>query len=407
VVQEEDGTPIAEVKIGGTVGHTATTNEQGEFTLRGFGPNPSFQINVSKDGHAPLIGRVTITADGARYNVVRGIDLQAKKPAKKLTAILRRSGWIEGQAVDADTGEPVHLDKVVVCNFERKPTGDVVLRGCRSDFEQTQPGRFRASFPTPDEYHLTFTAAGYHDAEAYSPKVTELRTVTGIVARMKKKNDGSTPTIARQSISGTVNRDGRPIRSGWVGLWALRRPRNAVNSPVLRGRTVVGEPIPYASAAIHDGSYRLDVPFQSETWYVVVEEPGHALTQVGPVSIALKEQKTLNIACAQGGRIRGRVTDIPAGWEGHVWVVAFSKTAVQAEVRVEPSGQFTLASLPPGEYGLKAGHDAYEDAEVYPGKLAREHLESFKEIADPWKRAKLVTFKQGRDSVIVEVEFPR
>ncbi len=136
-----------------------------------------------------------VTDGRARYDILRGVDLQDKKPAKQLAVILRRAGWIEGQAVDADTGEPVHLDKVVVCNFERKPNGEVVLRGCQSDFEQTQPGRFRASFPTPNEYHLTFTAAGYHDAEAYTPKVTELKTVGGIVARIQKKKDGSTPTM--------------------------------------------------------------------------------------------------------------------------------------------------------------------------------------------------------------------
>ena len=405
VIRGEQGTPIAGVRIAG--GRFVTTEEQGTFTLHGFGPKASFQMNVSKDGYAPLVGTVQVTEEGTRYVIHRGVDLQDKKPAKTLTVILRRAGWIEGQVIDSDTGEPVHLDKVIVCNFSRKPNGEVVLRGCRSDFEQTQPGQFRASFPTPDEYHLTFTAAGYHDAEVYTPRVTELKTIGGIVARMKKQTNGSTPTIAPQSISGTVSRDGRPVQSGWVGLWALRRPTNAVNTPLMRGRTVVGDPIPYASAAIHGGSYSLDAPFQSETWYVVVEEPGHSLTQVGPVPIALKQQKTLNITCTQGGQVRGRVKGIPAGWEGHIWVVAFSKTAVQAEVRIEPSGQFTLPSLPPGEYGLKAGHDAYDDAEVYPGKLAMEHPESLKESADPWKRAKVVTIESGRDSAMVEVEFPR
>ena len=70
-------------------------------------------------------------------------------------------------------------------------------------------------------------------------------------------------------------------------------------------------------------------------------------------------------------------------------------------------GTFTLPSFRPGEYGLKAGHDAYEDPEVYPGKLAMEHPESFKETADPWKRAKVVTVESGSDSALVEVEFPR
>ncbi|MGO9918899.1 MAG: carboxypeptidase-like regulatory domain-containing protein [Isosphaeraceae bacterium] len=407
VVLSEDGTPIPSVHIGGTVGHTATTDEQGRFTLRGFGPNPSFQMNVDKEGYAPLLGRVIVAAPGLTYKVVRGGDYQSKKPAKTLTVILRRAGCIEGEAIDADTAEPVRLDKIVVCNFVRKSNGEIVLRGCQSDFQQSQPGRFRASFPAPDEYHVTFMAAGYHHAEVYTPKVTELKTVSGIVVKMKKTTDGSTSAIGVQSLSGTVTRDGRAVRSGWVGLWALRRSENAVNSFVQRGRTVAGGPIPYAGAVIHDGSYRLEVPFQSETWYVVVEEPGHALTQVGPVSVALKEQKKLDITCTPGGHIRGRVTGIPAAWDGHVWVVAFSKTAVRAEVRVDPRGQFTLPALPAGEYGLKAGHNGYADAEVYPGKLAHENRESYREIADPWKRAKVVTVKPGRDTAIVEVEFPR
>ena len=41
-----------------------------------------------------------------------------------------------------------------------------------------------------------------------------------------------------------------------------------------------------------DGNYSLDVPFQDEAWYVVVEEPGHAITQVGPIPIALRSRKT-------------------------------------------------------------------------------------------------------------------
>ena len=228
VVRAEDGTPIAGVRL---IGGAATTDEQGRFTLHGFGPNASFQMNVSHPGYAPLIGRVRVTDQGIRYLISRGVDLQDKSPARILTVVLRRAGWIEGEAIDADTGKPVRLEKVVVCNFERKPSGEIVLRGCRSDFEQTQPGRFRASFPTPDEYHVTFIAAGYHDAEAYTPKVTELKTVTGVVAKMKKKHAGSTPAIVPQSISGTVTRDGRPVASGWVGLWALQEAQERRQRP--------------------------------------------------------------------------------------------------------------------------------------------------------------------------------
>jgi hypothetical protein len=141
-----------------------------------------------------------------------------------------------------------------------------------------------------------------------------------------------------------------------------------------------------------------------------VEEPGHALTQVGPIAVAVNEKKRLDVVCQEGGRVRGRVRGIPAGWEGNAWVVAFSKTAVREEARVAADGTFVLPPLPAGEYGLKAGHDAYEDAEVYPGDLTavrRDHPEMFKEIADPWKRAKVVTVEAGRETAGVEVEFPR
>ena len=46
------------------------------------------------------------------------------------------------------------------------------------------------------------------------------------------------------------------------------------------------------------------------------------------------------------------------------------------------NGTFEFSLLPPGEYGIKSGHDAYEDLEVYPGELIRSHPSAFlKELA--------------------------
>jgi hypothetical protein len=403
VVKDEDGRPIA----GLDVVYATSTDAEGRTALRGFGRDFQAQIQARKAGYVLINWVVRRTEKGLYWREVGGARTELG-PFGELSMTLKRAGWIEGRAIDADTGAPVRLERVVVCNFERKPSGEVVLRGCRSDFEQTEPGRFRATFPVPNEYHLTFTAQGYHDAEAYTPKVSELKTIEGIVAKMKKKTEDSTPQVARQTIAGTVTRDGQPVRSGWVALWALRtRPANAPNSPVMRQRTAVGEPVVAASVPIRDGSYSVDVPFQNEAWYVVAEEAGHPLTQVGPLAIALNQKKSLDIACTEGGRIRGRVKDVPPGWEGHMWVVAFSKTAVREETRANPDGTFCLPPLPPGEYGLKVGHDAYEDAEVYFGERAREHPEAFDQIADPWKRARVVSIQAGQDTGGVELELPR
>jgi RNA polymerase sigma factor (sigma-70 family) len=405
VVKDEEGQPTAGVKI--SAGRSAaTTDGQGRFTLHGFGPNPSFQINVSKDGYVFFIGRVT--GSDAGFQLATREAPKPALPAKGLAVTLKRLGWLEGRAVDADTGAPVPLEKVVKGAFVRMSGGEVVVRrGARSEFEQPEPGRFRVPFAVPDEYPLTLSAAGYHDAEVVTPKLTELKTVGGIVARLKKKAEGSTPTIAHQSLSGTVTRDGRPIHYGWVGIWRVPQPRDPINAPVLRGRLVAGPPISYA-VPIRDGSYTVDLPFQGESWYVVVEEPGHALTQVGPIAVALNEAKKLDIVCQEGGSIRGRVTRVPAGWEGNAWVVAFSKTAVREEARVAADGTFALPPLPPGEYGLKAGHEAHEDPELYPGDprlVVRDHPEVFKQTADPWKRAKIVTVKAGQETAGVEVDF--
>jgi hypothetical protein len=63
------------------------------------------------------------------------------------------------------------------------------------------------------------------------------------------------------------------------------------------------------------------------------------------------------------------------------------------------------SSVAPGEYGLNVGHDAYEDAEVYPGALI-DHPEGFKEMANPWKRATVVTVNPGQIVLGVVLEFP-
>ena len=117
----------------------------------------------------------------------------------------RRVGWIEGQAVDAEPASRFAWRGGRVEFRARARRQGRPARRLRADFEQPEPGRFRASFPAPDEYHLTFSAPGYHDAEAYTPKATELKTIGGIVARMKRKTEGSAPAIAARTITGTVS----------------------------------------------------------------------------------------------------------------------------------------------------------------------------------------------------------
>ncbi len=132
---------------------------------------------------------------------------------------MKSVAWIEGRAIDADSGLPVRLEKIVRCSFDRKPSGEVVLNGCWSaEFQQDSDGTFRLPYNFPDEYHLTLTAAGYQDAEAFTPPVVRLQPVNGIVIKMRKAKDSEKTALAHQNIFGSVKRDGKPVKMGWAAL---------------------------------------------------------------------------------------------------------------------------------------------------------------------------------------------
>jgi hypothetical protein len=225
---------------------------------------------------------------------------------------------------------------------------------------------------------------------------------------MQKKGEDTKPMIAKQSISGTVIHNGKPVNVGWIGLLMLPsgRHQTAINVDLLRGRTSVGNPFVVASAPINNGQYTIDVPHQHDNWYLALKEPGQAVTQVGPIKIESNEKKQLNIECPEAGSISGKVKNIPKEWKGLLWIVAFTKTAIQYETRVDSDGKFCFRQLQPGEYGLKVGHDAFQDSEVYRGDDEKEYMEAFKRKVDPWKRATIVKVEADRESSGVELELP-
>lgn len=404
-IVDEHGRPVAGAVVSASDVDSTKSDSAGKFVLSGFEPNPRFQLQILKPGHAFINWGVNGSGDGFRWHEVGG-DGKEYGPFKELAVVMRSTAFIEGTAIDAETGEPVRLDQVVLCFFERKANGEIVLGGCRaSDFEQPEPGHFRVAYSATGEFHLTFSAKGYHDAEAFTPKVAALTTIDGIDVKMRKRVEGSSPTVARQTISGEVTEQARAVKTGWVGLWTVRHPEDIVNAYVMRGRTIAPTQIIYDRSPIRDGKYSLTVPFQGEGFYVVAELPGRAPTQIGPLSIALDEKKSLDIACVEGGSISGVVKNPPTGWENDLWVVAFTDTGIQTETRVLRNGTFSLHQLPPGRYGLKVGHDAYHDSEIphRPGIPP----EAWKTMSEPWKRAVVVEVTAGEESDGVELELPR
>jgi hypothetical protein len=407
VIRDEAGHPVAGVAVKANTVYTATSDDDGRFTLRGFGPDPRFQLQMGKQGHVFINWAVKFGADGVRHQEV-GVENAAQVVSKELEVLMPHVAWIDGRVIDADTGAAVKLDKVTLCTFERRPNGEVVVGSCRvSRFEQPEDGHFRVPYSQPDEYHLAVTAEGYHDGEAFTPPVESLQPIDGIVVKLKQKAAGTAPSVPTQTLSGTVTRDGQPVKSGWAAIWGPGRPRDQVNAYVLRGRTAGANGFAFASAPIRDGAYQFSLPAQPAGGYLMIEEPGQAPTLVGPLVIKSGVNKTVDVACVAGGTVRGNVARVPEGWQGQLWAIAFSRAGVRAEARVGADGTFLFEQLPPGTYGLKVGLDAYQDVEVPGhGSLVGLPAEAFETPADPWKRAVKVKVTSGQTSENVVLELP-
>jgi len=206
------------------------------------------------------------------------------------------------------------------------------------------------------------------------------------------------PAMAKQTISGT-NPHGKPVEVGWVGLWRLRGRENVVNANMLRGRTVFGNPAIHASAPLKDGKYSLEVPYQDNAWYVVVEAPGQALHTGRPIKIAANEKKSLDIACTEGGSIRGRVKNAPAAGKVTSGSLPLPRRHSNGNSR-KSDDTFSFSQLPPDTYGLKVGYDGYQDSEVPRWPYASDEV--WEKKSDPWQRAKVVAVEAGHETSGVE-----
>jgi hypothetical protein len=109
-VQDSAGRPLAGATIQGMAGWTnLETGPDGRFTMRGLGKQrPAVGLRAWKEGY---------TTEMFALN------------QPEIVITLKKAAYILGKAVDADTGELVQLDSAQLCQFERKPDGEIIRRG--------------------------------------------------------------------------------------------------------------------------------------------------------------------------------------------------------------------------------------------------------------------------------------
>jgi hypothetical protein len=238
-------------------------------------------------------------------------------------------------------------------------------------------------------------------------KVASKRNLSGIVVKLARAT-GQKAKEERTVVVGKVTRDGKAVGGGRIGGWRMpRKEMNRVNVAILRGRTRPIWGYELAQMTVNpDGTFKLE-NLKAGPWFFVYEELNGPPTIVGPITITSKDRTiSVDIAATDGGAIEGRVENVPTAMAGQVWLIAFDTTIQKREVLISADGTFRLDDLPPGRYGLKAGHDAYTDPHVPRSKPGeRGDPKDYEKLAEPWQGAVVVTVEPGQTARGVVVDF--
>ena len=214
---------------------------------------------------------------------------------------------------------------------------------------------------------------------------------------------------AREDRAGLAGVVAGAAEGGRVGAWRKLRERARANVGMQKGRTAPVGGYEFAAAKVSPGgAFRLD-GLEPGSWYFTFEEPGRASMLIGPVELKKGEAAhPLTITPIPGATIEGRIENVPTAMLGHVWVVAFDDRITRREVLARPDGTFRLEGLPPGRYGLKAGHDAYQDPHSLGdlrGTDWEKHRKELLEPAEPWRGAVVVEGRAGETTRGVVLDF--
>lgn len=298
---------------GGRGDRQALHSDDGSFVLDEV-PAGTWEVVAQAEGYQTArVGGITLEEGGTRS----GVDVR-----------LRRGASIQGQVLDANTGQPI-LDVAITL---RRPggAGAVTLAG-DADARTDGDGHFAVEGLGPGSYTVMARHPDYADGSALvevkdAPVAADLRLTPG------------------GSVGGTVLSEANaPLPGATVTL-------GAGGGGFGRGGAFAG-----AQTTMSDDGGRFRFTHVTAGRYAV--SASVRSRQTLPVELVLQAgeaRENLVLSLAAGARIHGLVTGLPSALRGNVNVTASGPDGFFTSSRAGADGSFELAGAPVGPINLRA-----------------------------------------------------
>lgn len=344
-------------------GRRASSAPDGSFLLAALEPGGSPDLEVTREGFAPLRHDLPPLAPGQRLS---GLELVLSRGLVAVGRVVdRRDEPVAGARVrllPVNEGSPMaRLRNRMLRSFARRSDG-------RDEPVLTDPrGSYQQGDLAPGTYDLTVEADGYAPAEVPGVELPAIE-LTAVepaeLPELREGREGDAPDQVRVVDLGTVvleraarvegrvvDPEGRPLAGALVrglperlhqgGFSALFLTRGA---PDLPGTTSDG-----------DGRFRLGDFQQGERVHLHVELSGFASRQIPGVTAP--NETPVEIVLEPAARISGRVIDSEDEPVARAQVFLRKDGSPQTppgRTVTDPEGRFVLADLPTGSLTLQA-----------------------------------------------------
>ncbi len=405
VLRESDGAPLEDVLV--AVGNSiqgyanAQPNEDGEFTVEGL-PEGVFYVSAAPGGMDPDILDLQITHLGDITCPInfcpdhgQPINVPESGDVTGLTIQMPVGGGLTGQMFDAETGLPLtaimapRLELWVASGPFKGELAQTMAAFSINPAEEgiytargLSPGAYKATFGSSTHLGLIDTAFGGQPCPRGSCNHDDLPTVF-VTAGTMLSDIGATlprgPIISGQVLDADTGEPPPPpvVHSGTRLMSFYGTSGNYASFSDVEGDGRFSSRTGFPADTFFAATYTTRNDWSFEDGYIDQAYDGldcprlkcNLTASATAIDVVDTDIEGIELALRQGGRISGTITDVnDASPLAGIQVEAYNSAGqVIADAVTNPLGEYTLESLPGGEYTLRTRNRSGYQNRLYDG----------------------------------------